>query len=171
MSGFDVARSSRLAGTENASDVSEVRDRLIRKANQVRSLAYAASAFQIPTAAYFPQVEKTKSLLAEHSYEAALVELEGLEVDLLRVFVGRVAVDRRPKEESNLASRTVPIAPVAESSVPAPVQAAPTPVPRMAVRSATNRRPSLPVRRVKAVRPIAAPSRVARPVRVAGASS
>ena len=59
MSGFDVARSRTLAGTGNTSDVSEARDRLIRKANQVRSLVRAASAFQIPMAAYFPQIQKT----------------------------------------------------------------------------------------------------------------
>src|SRR6266540_1525158 len=167
MSGFDVARSRTLAGTGNASDVSEARDRLIRKANQVRSLVRAASSFQIPMAAYFPQIQKTKSFLAAGSYQAALLELEQLEVDLLRVFVGRVAVDRRPKEEPSLASTTVQVAPVAESPVPAPVRAAPTPAPRIAVRSTG---PSLPVRRVKAVRPIAAPSRVSRPVRVADAS-
>src|SRR6266508_2333779 len=167
MSGFDVARSRTLAGTGNASDVSEARDRLIRKANQVRSLVRAASAFQIPMAAYFPQIQKTKSFLAAGSYQAALLELEQLEVDLLRVFVGRVAVDRRPKEEPSLASTTVQVAPVAESPVPAPVRAAPTPAPRIAVRSTG---PSSPVRRVKAVRPIAAPSRVSRSVRVADAS-
>src|SRR6266581_4351107 len=170
MSGFDIERTRTLAGKGNASDVSEVRDRLIRKANQVRSLVRAASAFQIPTAAYFRQIQRTKALLAARSYRAALVELERLEVDLLRVFVGRVAVDRQSKEEPNLASTTVPVAPIAESSVPAPVRAAPTPAPTVAVRSATDHRPSLPVRRVKAVRPIAAPSRVARSVREESAS-
>src|SRR6266581_8876421 len=120
MSGSDIERTRTLAGMGNASDMSEVRDRLIRKANQVRSLVRAASAFQIPTAAYFPQVQKTKAFLASHSYEAALVELERLEVDLLRVFVGRVAVDRRPKEEPNFASTPVQIAAVAEGSVPTP---------------------------------------------------
>src|SRR6266571_4320627 len=170
MSGFDIERTRTLAGKGNASDVSEVRDRLIRKANQVRSLVRAASAFQIPTAAYFRQIQRTKALLAARSYRAALVELERLEVDLLRVFVGRIAVDRQSKAEPNLASTTVPVAPIAESSVPAPVRAAPTPAPTVAVRSATDHRPSLPVRRVKAVRPIAAPSRVARSVREESAS-
>src|SRR6266545_7505876 len=118
MSGFEVARSRTLAGTGNASAVSEARDRLIRKANQVRSLVRAASALQIPMAAYFPQIQKTKSLLAAGSYQAALLELEQLEVDLLRVFVGRVAFDRRPREESSLVSTTVQVAPVAVSSVP-----------------------------------------------------
>src|SRR5207247_9348497 len=98
MSGFDVARSRGLAGTGNASDVSELRDRLIRKATEVRSLVRAAGAFQISTVAYFPRIQRTKSLLAARSYEAALAELERLEVDLLRVFVGRVAVERRSNQ-------------------------------------------------------------------------
>src|SRR3989442_2838905 len=158
MSGFDVARSRGLAGTGNASDVSELRDRLIRKATEVRSLVRAAGAFQISTVAYFPRIQRTKSLLASHSYEAALSELERLEVDLLRVFVGRVAVERRSNKEEDLASTSAPAAPLAESPRPAPVRAAPIPSVAVLTRNVADYRPSLPVRRVKFVRPSITPS-------------